>query len=706
MNPHLRPKCLITLINRDSTSIYSAMVSGVIAGEYQLDEVQINLRQLANRAGVAFVLAEINGLDPLTKNLHLYGRPSIQFTSISLDVGSEINLKQVNPRLLKKDSVVPIKPFNKALEWIQIQDRESDLMQAPPVSVIGSGLAALEIVFALRKRWPKRCLQLKIFLNKTNKQIRESLSAADIEVIKNENLITGPTLLCTGSDSPRWLSEAGLPTNSLGRILTRNTFQSIQQNYIFAAGDCAVIEQHARPASGVWAVRAADPLAKNLERFISGSDLVSWFPQRSALQLMGGPFKSNVSLGWAFWKGINIGPFGFLWNLKRSIDTRFITMFETLFSMRDERNTVDFNQMCRGCAAKLQASSLRQSLSKAGLGSLISQPEDAPVVAALSQGETLIQSVDGFPALISDVWLNARLTTLHACSDIWATGGVVISAQPLITLPSISAEIQEELLVQILGGIKSVLEPQGAQLIGGHTMESRSAPQEFIPLGVDIGITVNGLVADGDKCWKKNGLQSGDIILLSREIGSGVLFAAAMKGNVSSINLDLALSKMNTSQHSLIQDLLKFQDEKVDINAFHACTDITGFGLLGHLSEILQSSNSLRLLNGLPSLRIKLEPERIPVYQGVLDLFAKGYASTSAPANRKFWNLFNSTADSPALFEFSGRGNLYQQEEQKFMELIVDPQTCGPLAIACSEEMGNILISKGPWSRIGLVETI
>ena len=683
------------------------MVSGVIAGEYQLDEVQINLRELANRAGVALIVAEINGLDPLAKELHLYGRPSIQFTSISLDVGSEINLKQVNPRLFKRDLAVPIKPFYKALKWIERQDREAHLIKTPPVTVIGSGLAALEIVFALRKRWPKRSVQLKIFLDKTNKQIRKSLSAANIEVINNENLITGPTLLCTGNDSPQWLSDTGLPTNSIGRILTRNTFQSIQQKYIFAVGDCGVIEQDARPASGVWAVRAANPLAKNLERFISGSDPVSWFPQRNALQLMSGPFKENVSFGWAFWKGINIGPFYSLWKLKKFIDMRFIAMFENLSSMRDEINTIDPNQMCRGCAAKLQASSLRLALNKAGLAGLIGKAEDAPVVAALSEGETLIQSVDGFPSLISDAWLNARLTTLHACSDVWATGGVVISAQPLITLPSISAGLQEELLVQILQGIKSVLEPQGAQLLGGHTMESRSTPQACIPLGIDIGLTVNGLVADNKKCWMKDGLQSGDVILLSREIGSGVLFAAAMKGNISSINVDLALSTMNTSQHFLIEDLVRFQEERVGVNAFHACTDITGFGLLGHLNEILQSSNSLRLLSGLAPLKIKLEPERIPVFSGVLDLFEKGYASTSAPANRKFWNLFNSTLDSPALFELSPRGaTLDCKEAKKFMELIVDPQTCGPLAIACSEDVGNDLIKKGPWSRIGSVETI
>ena len=111
---------------------------------------------------------------------------------------------------------------------------------------------------------------------------------------------------------------------------------------------------------------------------------------------------------------------------------------------------------CRGCAAKLPAQPLQAALDQAGLSG---QPEDA---ARIEADPPLLQSVDGFPALVSDPWLNGRLTTLHACSDLWACGAGVDSAQAIVTLPVLEAAEQQELLVQTLGGVQSVLEEQQA----------------------------------------------------------------------------------------------------------------------------------------------------------------------------------------------------------------------------------------------------
>ena len=703
MNSRLRPKGLITLINRDSTTIYSAMFPGFISGEYRLEEIQIDLRTLADRAGVALVVAEINGLNPVDKTLSLKGRPSINFTRLSLDVGSETNLQKFQYPALQKDLVVPIKPFKRAIQWIESQDIQTDIDDSKPFSVIGSGLAGIEIAFALRKRWPERFLQLKILPGKINRKLRQSLMRNGIELITNENLITGPTLLCTGSATPQWFRESALLIEASGRVMTRTTFQVIGYDDIFAVGDCGVIEQHARPASGVWAVRAAKPLANNLERLVAGQKLVSWRPQRTALQLVGGP----LNLGWAFWNGVMIGPYTWLWRLKKVIDGRFIQMFRHASSMQDVEKDLNENHLCRGCAAKLPSEPLKKALKKAGFSEIESQPEDASVVSSLPQGGSLIQSIDGFPALISDPWLNARMTTLHACSDIWATGGSVISAQPLITLPAVSEGLQMELLIQILGGIKSVLDLQGAHLIGGHTLESRNPPHRSISMAIDIGVCVNGLVVDANRRWIKNGLQLGDVLLLSRGLGSGILFSAAMKGDVNPRVLDLALNLMNKSQHVLLQDLFQMQKERVNQKIFHACTDITGFGLLGHLSEMLHSSNLLRTRNGLSPLKIQLEAEKIPSFEGVLDLIEVGYSSTLAPANRKFWKLFHTDNDSLARFEWASNDlTIGSKEYQKIMELIIDPQTCGPLALACSKIVGDELVERDSWVQIGSVEMI
>ncbi|MFN5697737.1 MAG: AIR synthase related protein, partial [Cyanobacteriota bacterium] len=99
--------------------------------------------------------------------------------------------------------------------------------------------------------------------------------------------------------------------------------------------------------------------------------------------------------------------------------------------------------------------------------------EDAALVDRSTDGSLLLQSVDGFPALVSDLWLNARLTTLHACSDLWASGAVVERVQAVVTLPEGAAALQQEQLFQTLAGVRSVLDPQGARLIGGHSLEAR-----------------------------------------------------------------------------------------------------------------------------------------------------------------------------------------------------------------------------------------
>ena len=185
--------------------------------------------------------------------------------------------------------------------------------------------------------------------------------------------------------------------------------------------------------------------------------------------------------------------------------------------------------------------------------------------------------MDGFPALVDDPWLNGRLTTLHACSDLWACGATVESAQALVTVPEAAAELQEELLLQSLAGVRSVLAPLGAALIGGHTLEARDGA------GLALALTVNGRVAPPGP-WGKGPLRAGDALLLSRPLGSGVLFAAAMAGAAAPEWIDGVLQTMQQSQAPLV-DLL-------GAHGCGVCTDVTGFGLLGHLGEMLTASGA------------------------------------------------------------------------------------------------------------------
>ena len=163
-----------------------------------------------------------------------------------------------------------------------------------------------------------------------------------------------------------------------------------------------------------------------------------------------------------------------------------------------------------------------------------------------------------------------------------------------------------------------------------------------------------------------------------------------MTGAAPASALDSALKQMATSQHSLLEELLNLETDHV--GAIHAATDITGFGLLGHLGEMLRNS----------ALRVVLKSHEIPSIAGSLALLEKGYASSLAPANRRAWNLLDSRSLDLKLCGI----NPGSKEHLALLELLVDPQTCGPLLISVDNEIAQKLIykSQNHWTEIGSVQ--
>ena len=153
MHPDARPEGMITLVNRSSTSLYSGLIPALIAAEIKLGQLSIPLQDLANRAGVALIQAEITGLDLYRNQLTLQGRHPLPFNSLSLNLGA-VSSQRSDDTIF----AVPIKPLDAALSLIEQEDCANHDSTAAPFSVIGSGLAALEVAFALRRRWPQRRL--------------------------------------------------------------------------------------------------------------------------------------------------------------------------------------------------------------------------------------------------------------------------------------------------------------------------------------------------------------------------------------------------------------------------------------------------------------------------------------------------------------------------------------------------------------------
>ncbi|EDY38674.1 selenide,water dikinase [Cyanobium sp. PCC 7001] len=653
----------VSLVSRHSTALYSGMVPGLVAGLYAHHEAAIDLRQLCRRAGVAFIQAEIVGLDPGEQSLLLEGRPALRWDWLSLDVGSVTAVPEQPAGQPEPLAVKPLEPF---LAWADqlggVPPRDA------PVRIRGGGAAGVELALALRRRaLPVRLLlrgqQLDLGSPAANRLGDSLLEAARVEVRRGAGSTERTDLTCTGSRAPAWLGAAGLPTDPHGRVLSAASLQVQGHPRLFVCGDCGVIAAAPRPPSGVWAVRAAPTLAVNLERCLEAGParlprrLRHWRPQRWALQLLGdggtggGGATPAPPGAIALWGPLAVGPSRWLWRWKDRIDRQFMQRFQPGRAMAPPNRPAEPGggatsgaMACRGCAAKLPAGPLLAALHASGQSP---GAEDAAAVGPMADGTVLLQSVDGFPALVEDPWLNGRLTALHACSDLWASGARLHSALAVVTVPEAAASLQQEVLHQTLAGIRSVLEAHGAPLLGGHTLEARDGG------GLVVTLSVNGSV-ERPQHWPKGPLRPGDALLLSRPLGTGVLFAAAMAAAAEPLWIDQALSQMQQSQASLVSLLRR--------HGCTACTDVTGFGLLGHLGEMVAASPA--------GLRVELDAAAIPALPGALELLEAGHASSLAPAN------------ATALELLQGPIRLQGAATSPLLGLLIDPQTCGPLLAA------------------------
>lgn len=700
MKPKERPVGSIFLVSNTSLLYYSGMIPGYIAGAYALEDVAIDLRLLAEKAKVSFILGEITRIESKEKNIIIQGRPPLRFDVLSLNVGC-VSRK----RFPEDQNLLSVKPYHELLKFLDLQLKTDN---QGPINVIGSGLAAIETAFAIQQRHKDRDIMLFGKKNKLTSYFSAELKKRNISVIlSNEQYYSEKYfgvggILCTGFQAADCIRKSSLRLNEQGRVITNQYLQLLDHEYIFGGGDCAVVDDMPRAAAGVWAVRSAEILGKNLSSYMNNKPLQRWRPQRNILQLVGASMLDKKRTAYALWGPFVLGPSTLLWNFKQRIDSAFMQQFKQEKMSRSDNG--DENMLCFGCAAKLAAKPLIEALKRADLVELGTRPEDATVLpnCKFEANSSVLQSVDGFPALISDPWLNGVITTLHACSDIWACGGSVLHAQSVVTLPIASPRIQSELLTQTLAGIKNTLDTLGAKLIGGHTLESRDEASIPLSKSMQLVVAVNGKY--DNNLWEKSGMKHGDCLLLSRALGTGVIFAASAQGLVSAKTIDHVLMIMSNSQHKLVTQLRNLEIKLME--HVHAATDITGFGLLGHLDEMLKGS----CIRG-KQLQIVLDSESIPALPDALTLLENGIESSLAHANKEFYNLLEIDARGidHTKVVLNYKSPIDASEKLEAMKrLLIDPQTCGPLLISVSEKFANKLMQErnSQWHLIGYVKSI
>ena len=674
------PGVRLTLICRDVHTPYSGMLPGFVAGHYSFDETHIDLGALARFANARFFHSDVSGLDFIEKRVLCDNRPPVPYDVLSINIGSAPRTADVPGA---SETAVPVKPINRFLErWEALRHRAMTHTGRLRVAVVGGGAGGVEILLAIQHRLraergaaeeieyhlfsgnetilPTHSRNVQRVFAKTLKDRGVTVHSGKpvVEVTPGhlrtedgQTIDADEILWVTAAGAAAWPGKSGLATDGAGFIAVGDTLQSTSHENVFAVGDIASMINYPRPKSGVFAVRQGRPLAKNLRRALLSQRLKPFSPQKRFLSLISTGDKYAVASrgGWSL-KGRSV------WRWKDWIDRRFMQKFNELPDMdEDEKSDLPAGlagadvikeisaiaMRCGGCGAKVGATVLARALNaltpvpRTDVLIGLHEPDDAAVVE-IPPGKVMVHTVDSFRAMIDDPYIFGKIAANHSLGDIYAMGGEPQTALAIATIPFGLEEKVEDTLGKMMAGAMEILEDAGAALVGGHTSEGSE---------LSLGFAINGLI-DRDQVMRKGGLTPGDKIILTKPVGTGTLFAADMRHKAKGRWITAALDSMVQSNRQGAECLVRR-------NA-HACTAVNGFGLLGHLVEMVRASE----------VDVTLELGAIPFLDGAEETVRDGIVSSLQPQNVRLRRAI-------ANLEEAGKDPRYP--------LIFDPQTSGGL---------------------------
>lgn len=697
---HPVPGVRLTLICRDTHTPYSGMLPGYVAGHYSYDDVHIDLSKLAEFAGARFYRDEAVGIDRDSQRVVCRNRPAVPYDLLSINIGSAPRVSDVPGA---QDHAVPVKPINGFnARWLSLLTRIENHQGPMTVAVVGAGAGGVELTLAMQFRLRRELKargsdpdQLSFHLldaattilpthnQKVRAKFEECLKSRGVQMhlgfpvteVEAGKLVTesGETLKAdeilwvTRAGGPEWLQATGLALDDDGFIRVEDTLQTETDKNIFAAGDIANVTKYPREKAGVFAVRQGRPLADNLRLAALGRKPKPFVPQKKWLALISTGDKYAIAS-----RGDKARSGKLVWRWKDWIDRRFMAKFNNLPAMAENANVPDTSaaqnkeeasqaisavaMRCGGCGAKVGSTVLSRALGElrpierddilVGLHA----PDDAAVLI-VPPGKAVVHTVDFFRSFIDDPYVFGRVAANHSLGDVFAMGAEAQSATAVATVPYGIESKVEDIVFQMMTGAVEVLNEAGCALVGGHTGEGRE---------LALGFAVNGLI-DPKQVMSKSGLKAGDVLILTKPIGTGTLFAAHAKLAARGRWIDSALTSMMQSNLEGARCLRRYGSE--------ACTDVTGFGLLGHLVEMTRPSG----------VDAELNLGSIPVLPGAEETAAAGILSSLQPANIRL-----------------RRGIRNQEEWVKHPRypLIFDPQTAGGLLASVAADKADACVAE------------
>ncbi|MFK8020852.1 MAG: selenide, water dikinase SelD [Pseudomonadales bacterium] len=675
------PGVRVTLISEQVQTPYSGMLPGFVAGHYAKQDTLIDLNRLCQATGVRWIKGRVTSLDLKSNCIEIDDQASMSFDLVSIDVGSNPGVSNIetNHRVM---GVKPIASFHRQWQKLQCSLAEPDKLNTrkQQLGVVGAGVGGVELCLALAHRLrssSKHSLNL-LFPHKrilpglpasavsiAEKQLRtmsvQLHSEFKLASVDNSHALASNgqaveldhIFLCTDATAPKWPGRSGLECDTAGFIRVNRYLQSVSHSNVFAAGDVASIDNYPRPKAGVFAVRQAPFLVQNFRHYFSGGTM-----QKVKLQ---SEFLRLITLGdqraIACRNGLAIsGPL--VWRWKDRIDRKFMSQFSDLRSSSMQGPTMK-NEMkadnsagvmpmhCAGCGSKLGPQRLQHNLaslptnSQQKLRAAVQSIEDAVVWEPRADYDS-VQSIDGFRSFTSNHYIFARITVNHALNDLYAMGARPLHVQAWANLAFAHPSLQQRDHLRLMLGVNDALVENEAVLAGGHSSEGMED---------HLGLVVNGEVPRGSS-WSKAGAQEGDVLLLSKALGTGVILAANTEAEAPAEAIAAAMSSMLSTNRQVWQQLQTLEPSAV--------TDVSGFGLAGHLLEMLTDMN----------LMAELSIDAIPVLEGAEQLAAQGFRS-SLYAELEYL-LQDCT---PAAFF-----------ERPRVQLLLDPQTSGGLLFTLSAQ--------------------
>ena len=276
------------------------------------------------------------------------------------------------------------------------------------------------------------------------------------------------------------------------------------------------------------------------------------------------------------------------------------------------------------------------------------ETNDDAAVYRVAPDLALISTVDYITPPVDDPYWFGQIAAANSLSDVYAMGGRPLTALNLVMFPS--KKLDMDLLKNILRGGSDKVKEAGASLAGGHSVDDNEPK---------YGLAVTGLVHP-DRVLTNKGCRAGDVLILTKPLGTGVLFNAGRSGKLPYADLEVVLPLVAALNGPAMEAALNY--------GVHACTDITGFGILGHSLEMAKGCQ----------LQIDLIFDRLPLYPDAMRMYQKGESTGSNKANRRlaqgFWEL--------------ATGLTFEQEE-----LLFDPQTSGGLLLAVPADQSDSLLT-------------